>query len=282
MNYADSFDRDGYAHIPFIFSAEDIARLRESADRVTASPSDFPGDTDDHTRFGTSRGDIYARFPEFQWILFHQPFIEALKALLGSPVVFIPEQPLHKNFYSNWHRDTSTPRRDKQDFYLRPGFRMAQVAIYLQDNSAQTGGGLDVVPGSHREVHQEWLEDIGTKIGQKFPLPFKRGRDRLTQLFTLPSRLPGIFRRPLSLPIRSGDVAAFDLRIKHRATPNQLDSQAQKPTKYGLFLVCSSNNEIAHEYLHYARDFRKNQAMLSHHFPDALKQKAAEAGVILL
>lgn len=282
MDYADSFDRNGYAHIPSIFSADDVARLRESADRVTASPSDFPGDTDDHARFGTSRGDIYARFPEFQWILFHPPFIEALKALLGSPVVFIPEQPLHKNFYSNWHRDTSTPRRDKQDFYLRPGFRMAQVAIYLQDNSAQTGGGLDVVPGSHREVHQEWLEDIGTRIGQNFPLPFKRGRDRLTQLLTLPSRLPGIFRRPLSLPIRSGDVVAFDMRIKHRATPNQHHDEAQRPTKYGLFLVCSSNNEIAQEYLHYARDFRKNQAMLNHQFPDALKKKAAETEVILI
>lgn len=282
MNYADSFDNKGYAHFPSIFSAEDIARLRESADRITANPSDFPGDVDSHVRFGTSRSDLYARFPEFQWVLLHQPFIDAMKVLLGAPVVFIPEHALHKNFYSNWHRDTSTPRRDKQDFYLSPDFRIAQVAIYLQDNSAQTGGGLDVVPGSHREVHQEWLEDIGTRIGQKFPLPFKRGRDRLTQLLTLPSRLPGIFRRPLSLPIRSGDVVAFDLRIKHRATPNLLRDQAQPLTKYGLFLVCSSNNEIAHEYLHYARDIRKNQGMLNHHFPDALKQKAAEAGAILL
>lgn len=282
MDPLNNLKKNGYVLFPSIFSFGDIARLRESADLITANPSAFLGDVDNHPRFGTSRGDIFARFPELQWVLLHKPLIDATKRLLGSPVVFIPEHPLHKNFYSNWHRDTSAPRRDKQDFYLRSDFRIIQLAIYLQDNSERTGGGLDVIPGSHREVHLEWLEDMGTRISETFPLPFKRGRDRLRQCLTLPSRLPGMFRRHLSLPIRSGDVVAFDLRIKHRATPNSILDQAPSLSKYGLFLVCSSNNEIASKYLHYAKDIRKNQSMLSHHFPDALKQKAAEAGVILL
>ena len=282
MNPLNNLKKNGFALFPSIFSVEDVARLRESADRITANASAYPGDVDNHPKFGTSRGDIYARFPEFQWVLLHKPLIDAIKLLLGSPAVFIPENPLHKNFYSNWHRDTLAPRRDKQDFYLRSDFRIIQVAIYLQDNSEWTGGGLDVIPGSHREVHQEWLEDIGTRISETFPLPFKRGRDRLKQCLTFPSRLPGMFRRHLSLPIRSGDVVAFDLRIRHRATPNQLRDQYQSLPKYGLFLVCSSNNEVASKYLHYARDIRQNQSMLHHHFPEGLKEKAAEAGVILL
>jgi hypothetical protein len=282
MDYQSSYKKRGYAHFTSIFSEEEMARLRASADRITDTPSDFPGDLDKHPRFGTSRSDIYSHYPEFQWVLFHPPLIEAIKALLGSPVVFIPEQSLQKDFYSNWHRDTSAPRRDKQTFYLSPNFRVVQVAIYLQDNSTQFGGGLDVVPGSHREVHLEWLEDLGTKLGQNFPWPFKRGRDRLKQLFTLPARLAGKFRKPLSLPIRAGDVVAFDLRIKHRATPNNQRDKDQTQMKYGLFLVCSSDNEIANEYLYYARDFRKNEAILNHQFPDSLKQKAAKVGVILV
>jgi ectoine hydroxylase-related dioxygenase (phytanoyl-CoA dioxygenase family) len=279
MSLTQDFDNNGYAIVRSVFSADDVARLRNSADRITAAPSDHPSDTQDHPKFGTGRCDIYARFPELQWVLFHPPLLAGLKQILGSPVVFIPEHPLQKGFFSNWHRDTSAPRQDGQTFYLEPDFRVAQVAIYLQDNSIESGGGLDVVPRSHREVHLEWLENIAKRAAESVPLPFGRGRHRVERLFTFPARISGLMRDPVSLPIVAGDVVVFDIRIRHRATRGPVPSS--KP-KYGLFLVCSANNKGAEDYLHYVRDIRKNGGILSHKFTDELKAKGKDLGVIYL
>lgn len=280
MSYADGFDRQGFALIPNVFSPEEIARLRESADRITAMPSTYVGDVDNHEKLATSRADIYARYPEFQWVLFHPPLVEGLKEILGSPVVYIPEQGLQKGFYSNWHRDTTSPRRDKQAWYLKPDFRIAQVAIYLQDNTADFGGGLEVVPGSHKEVRQEWIEDLGSAMASMMPIG-ERNQLRLKRLLTLPARVPARFRRPVSLPIRAGDVVAFDLRIRHRASRGAASTSPAK-TKYGMFMVCSANNECAKDYLTYARDFRANESMKGHAFAAELREQARRTGVILL
>jgi hypothetical protein len=101
-------------------------------------------------------------------------------------------------------------------------------------------------------------------------------------MLTLPARLPGKFRNPVSLPVRAGDVVAFDVRIRHRATRGVESAPKSDAVKYGLFLVCSTDNNGAQDYLHYARDFRKNEAMLRHDFPAEMKDQAKQMGAILL
>jgi hypothetical protein len=278
---ARAFRRDGFVLVPSVFSAEEVARLRASAERICAMPSQLPGDVDAHAKFGTARSDVYARHEELRWVLLHPPLLVALRELLGTPVVFIPEHPLHKGFYAGWHRDTSSPRRDGQRFYLQRDFHMAQVAVYLQDNSAG-GGGLDVVPRSHREVFQERLEDLGLAVARRVPFPFKKGRGRLEWLLTLPASLPARLRKPATLSTRAGDVVLFDLRLRHRATPRVSGGAAGAPDKYALFLVCSADNPRAYEYLHYIRDVRRNEAVVGHSFPEALKEEGRRAGVVLL
>jgi hypothetical protein len=264
-----SFDSDGYALFRSVFTPDQIRQLRADADRITASPTDYPGDTQDDPRFGTTRSDLYARFPEFRWVLFHEPLLDALSTL--GTTVFIPEQPLQKGFYSNWHRDTTAPRRDGQRWYLQPGFRIAQVAIYLQDNGPN-GGGLDVVPRSHREVFLEGWEDRALRLAQSMP----RGKTRAGQLLNLPNELTRRLRKPLSLPTKAGDVVAFDLRIRHRAT------RGAARDKYGLFLVCSADNAIANEYLRYTRDVRQNLAIQRHKFDDEVVSEGRKRGITLL
>jgi phytanoyl-CoA dioxygenase PhyH len=279
---ARTFRREGYVVLPGVFAPDEVGRLRSAAERICATPSSLPGDVDGHAKFGTARSDVYARHQELRWVLFHEPLLAHLRALLGSPVVFIPEHPLHKGFYAGWHRDTSSPRRDGQRFYLQSDFRIVQVAIYLQDNSPQQGGGLDVVPRSHREVFQERWEDLGLAVARRIPFPLPRGRGRLEWLMTMPAWLPARFRRPVTVPTRAGDVVLFDLRLRHRATPRAADAPAGAPDKYALFLVCSADNARAGDYLHYIRDVRRNEAVAGHQFPEDLKEQGRRAGIALL
>ena len=68
-----TFDREGFVLIPSVFTSAQIEQLRSAADIITGTPTDHPSDTHEHPGWGTTRGDLFARYPQFQWVLFHEP-----------------------------------------------------------------------------------------------------------------------------------------------------------------------------------------------------------------
>jgi hypothetical protein len=112
--------------------------------------------------------------------------------------------------------------------HWQPDYAVWQCALSLQDNGPQTGGGLSVVPGSHREP-----------------------RPRST-LVDAAEREAWIAARPQQpIPSRAGDLVVFDTRIDHRATPRtQPEGQ---PSKLALFFMAARDNRHASMYIDFIR-----------------------------
>jgi hypothetical protein len=275
------FRRDGFVHLPQVFDAAQSADLRSLADELCRKRQNGPSDCDDHPRFGTSRSDVLTRFPRLRWTLFHPPLRKPLSALLGDPVVVIPETALHKNFFSNWHRDTNAPRRDRQRFYLKRDFAMLQCAIYLQDNSPELGGGLDVIPRSQTDVALDRFEDEIERVASRFPGWARIPRQILRRSGAAPRRLLESRRQPMTVPIRLGDVVLFDVRIAHRATP-PLPDRKRDIDKFAFFFLCSANTAAVESYVTYIRDVRNYEFMKVHSLDPEFRAEALRAGYRVL
>jgi hypothetical protein len=274
------FDRDGFLHLKNVFDADQATQLRSAAATVCAEPQGGPNDTDSDPHFGTSRSDVMTRFPALRWILWHAPLRDALHSVLGNPVVVVPECALHMNFFSTWHQDSNSPRRDGQHFYLRPSFKMLQAAIYLQNNSVEFGGGLDVMPQSHRDVRFDRYEDWLLRKRADMPNLPAFARNMMTRAAYAPRHLCG--RRAVrTVPISVGDVVLFDIRIFHRATPPRPGAE-RSTDKYAIFLLCSADNQTVDEYLTYIRDVRKYEYLKVRALDPAFSREASQAGYRVL
>jgi hypothetical protein len=145
MTLASEFREQGYVLLRGIFSAAETSSLRFDCQCVLAKDSEF--DCDD----GNFRIDPINREDRLRGIAFYPPLLQALRDVLGPKLAYIPEHSLLRAYYRDgFHRDS-------QQFNLSTGrdsiwadCLLARPAIYLQANHAVQGGGLDVIPGSHR------------------------------------------------------------------------------------------------------------------------------------
>lgn len=261
----EQFQRDGCLLIPGVLSKDHVRTLRafflprlECVKHSTRLPGDSDG----------IMVDIFNRNPEISWLLFHQPTINILRSLLGPDFGVLRECCAHFNkFGRTWHKDTTGLERAGQKFQWDHDFMMVQVAYYLQDNSFEHGGGLDVVPGTHRKP-DEFAATYGSP-----PTVWARLRRRL-----LGDRSPG---GAMSVPSRAGDAVIFDLRINHRATQRRKEPDSEDNKKIAVFIECSSNTRHVQGF----HRFNQNQPNYPHlsgyeYSPELLSQ-ARQAGISL-
>jgi hypothetical protein len=253
----DDFVQKGYLLVPEAFTRQQTADLRKIVADIFARPLE----AGDLARKGVApavRMDIFNRFPELQWILTHKPLVEAVTSLMGEDFVYLPETAIQDSGFGGWHKDTSSQERAGHRFHWEPDFMMVQLAIYLQDN-CEYGGGLEVIPGSHRrpDIYRNRLRDR---------LKLERIRSELDNR--------GLWRSGYSVPSRAGDLVMFHFRLDHRATYPVIKTQApEERRKLAIFLACSANNRHARAY----RDFlasRPSYPYLNNHrySPDLIAQ----------
>lgn len=233
------FDKQGYLLIPGALTEEEVHRLR------AALLSHFDHDRLSETQFLT---DVFSRFPDLRWLLFHRQTLSVLRSLLGEDFVFLREVGAHlNNFASGWHRDTVAQERAGHTFHWADDYLMVEAAYYLQDNAPEFGGGLDIYPGSHNERNESSSN---------------------TQL---------------SVPSRAGDLVIFHFRARHRSTPMRRIPAPPERHKVAIFIACSRNNRHVRSY----HDFLESRPtgydyLEDFAYPDDLLLQAKENGVNLV
>ena len=259
------FHRDGYLLVPGVLTKEEVASLRKLVRPIFDLPADqrHPGDTPSVVF------DVYSRYPEVRWLLFHEPTLNILRSLLGNDFVVLREAAVHLNqFFPKWHKDTTSQEEVGHTFHWQDDFLMVEIAFYLQDNSEEYGGGLDVEPGSHVEPDKRLHWPRRTRL--------QRVLDRVT------GKNRVVEDRPFSIPSRAGDLLIFHFRTNHRATLPLQNPVPSDHEKLVFFLACSSNSphvKAYHDFLAsrpnyiYLQDFR---------YPPDLLEQAKKAGVTLV
>lgn len=109
--------------MPGVVTADAVRQLRAFFRPNFGDPAvRKPGDTD-RILF-----DIFNRFPEVRWLLFHPPTIAVLRDLLGPDFVVVRESSAHHMQYGDWHKDTTSQEKAGHMFQWDSDYRMVEVA----------------------------------------------------------------------------------------------------------------------------------------------------------
>src|SRR5262249_30974 len=117
-------------------------------------------------------------------------------------------------------------------------YRFGKVGIYLQDNTLEFGGGIDVAIGSHkafRNLKNLLLSKIWTGLIHR-------------------AASKDLFYKKISVSIKAGSAVYFDSRLLHRSTPPasvelseceknvERVSLLEKQCKYTIYWECCTRN----------------------------------------
>jgi len=248
------FETDGYILVPEVLTASQIRWLRDFfRPKFDLPPGQrFAGDAYGNDKYKNNRlYDIYNRYPEARWLLFHKPVLDILRSLLGDDCVEIPECSVALNSFGvnqwgGWHKDTTTQEIAGYDLHYQDDFLMVGLAYYLQDNTEEYGGGLDVQPGSHRQRRDPYRATLE-------PLPFSwrlwRKARRMMGLRVDVAWLAGEPRPSVRVASRAGDLLIFHSRLNHRATMPRRQPVPRGHEKIAVFDTFSRNRPYVRTYL---------------------------------
>ena len=136
----DKFWKDGYLLIKNVFSAEEIATIRQSAETFHQQR--------DKTRSG---GDILSnKDPVIYRLIFDDRILHAARAILGGELVYFGDSTIsYGSHHRGWHKDNRIPDRFKHTLADWNGkYTLIRFGIYLQDHISHSGG-LGIRVGSH-------------------------------------------------------------------------------------------------------------------------------------
>jgi ectoine hydroxylase-related dioxygenase (phytanoyl-CoA dioxygenase family) len=237
----DDFNRDGFLYLPDFLSSAEAINFRKSCFSLFEK-KELPGDQN------YIRQDLFNRHPEMRWLLDDARIRSVLSSLLGEDFIFMDrEASVARNYYTQWHRDTEPPDKAGEKWVWEPDVNLVQVGWYLQENCAEYGGGLEVVPGSHRR--REWTaanyKDSEILHGRKRKLA------RWANKVGLLDRPHGV---PYIVPTKPGDLLLFHLRLIHKATYPKVCKTTEMPAHKEKILVsygASTNNEHPRNYMNF-------------------------------
>lgn len=210
QEYKNFFNENGFVVIPDVITSEKIADLRqaykealEKYQLVTLTPTQFLEEID------------------IAKVIFESKVVEATREIVGPDYHMYPDFTIRENLYIPWHTDVSYLPADVANDGGTANF--VQCSIYLQDNNQETGGGLEVLSGSH----------------------LSRGIDRRN-----PTNTEGLsFENPELTRSTAGALVFWDSRIVHRSIKNKVPENS----KLAIQWTVSANDNYSELYLDYLR-----------------------------
>jgi hypothetical protein len=179
--------------------------------------------------------NIYKRMPQLVPLLFNEYFMQAIKELFGNDTYLLPEPAVHKNRYYYWHKDSTFLDEQKESFHWDENFNGAMTVVYLQENDPRFGGGLTVIPGSHKLPDRYWkipemnlLQRATLKLKKLAKVSFFDEMDQNPNKYFIPGKL--------------GDLIILDMRIDHKGSPCFHPNEVPY-NKYGIMnIACAGKN----------------------------------------
>jgi len=253
----DNFEGQGFIIIKQVLSAEEVKELRKFI-------------KDKFESYGNKRflyPDEMMNYPEFFQLYFRGRIVETLKKVLGDDLCYYNDFSVQHNVFGGWHKDCDGEVPAK--YLMDSDYKFAKCGIYLQDNTKEWGGGINVLPGGH-----------------KFPV--KSG------FYKIDHFVKKIFNRVMTnfkgaaMDIKAGDMVIFDSRLPHSAvfpydmaglTMGRLGEIHGIPEEHTKFVIYwnASNIKIEKEFLLHRETYQAQKKegidfhisrILKSYFPD--------------
>ena len=241
-NQTQTFDVKGYVHVEDVIDANTVAELRALFLAELARLN---------TRLLI---DSALQYPQMLELLRRPKLLNTITEILGKPFLVLPPTSVDHNRFGQFHTDTSGMEMAGWTIHKDPDFRVLVLGVYLQDNN-DYGGGLRVVPGTHREPDvfvamlkkkHEIREKVDRSAVRTLLKKVSRGR-----LFNW--RVDALDNAPnqVDVPTKAGDALMWDVRLVHRASPQKIEGEALPGGKVALFYVLGKNNAATRKWLDY-------------------------------
>ncbi|MGG7570915.1 phytanoyl-CoA dioxygenase family protein [Streptomyces sirii] len=207
----DDLASKGYCVIENYLDPGTVQRLRDESEEILSRGAG-----------GTMPPSLFLESAELKNAFFSEKLYEMVTDLNDKvgPMLLYPNFTVRKGLVVGWHIDDrmlSRPVDGSGDF---PSILMFNV--FLQDNDTVSGGGVDIVSGSHllgREQREELVRD---------------------HEYTSRDTVRG----------KAGDLVVFDYRAAHRGTHPQVESDISRLALQWTFSV---GGAVTQDYLTYLR-----------------------------
>ena len=273
MQIMEQLDRDGYALVPGVLDAAEIARLQDIVGRsLRTHGAAF--------NMGLTQPNAAIECPELSWLFADERVLGAYReAYVGSEMRFTGHCDIHQDSFSTWHKDTGAGDCYFEEDCFVEQCRVIKMAIYLEDHL--DGSGLTVVPGSHRVSQWHRSADgavsVATRAGDVVLFDIRldhRGRrpsPAESTLWNLGLRSVRAARRilPTSRPI--GESTA--LKGLARVVPHA--------SRRSVFFTIAPNDRFGAQFArnNMSRQTSQYDASGASSYPDGLAERLQAAGL---
>lgn len=224
MSLLSEYKKYGFVKFP-LFDSETVAYLRgKILEKIEPGKS------------GEYYIDYYAGAFNEDLFFGNKELIKKIKELFKDPI-YLPDLNIQinridqKGFKRGWHLDCGTEYALKRDYLFDEHYEFLKVGIYLQDDTLDYGGGIEVQPKSHQPF-------------------FKYGRNHFSRmLLFLRVTFPTIFPSK-RVKVKSGDVILFDSRLQHRSSSSLIDFKiaGANNAKLTIYWTVAGSKYLAESY----------------------------------
>lgn len=270
-NTREFFNENGFALFRNIFSNEEVMTMRKQMYEIFNREPEFTGDWNDKPLIKALRADLFNRYPQLRWIFYKPEIHEALKKVLGDDIGFVPESVAHYKGFGNWHKDTTSQENDGVKIQYEKDWLMVECAIYLQDNDLVYGGGLDVVPGTHKKMSDDFTNTKGFGV-----------ISRLINKVNGPLVQKTKSEKGYHIPSKAGDFVFFNKKLDHRSSPCKEQDVPKDKEKLAIFFIAGINNQHLRNYTEYIKTRPSYVYMKGYVLDPAFKNDCQGKGINLI
>tara|TARA_B100000989_G_scaffold294855_1_gene274721 strand:- start:379 stop:1251 length:873 start_codon:yes stop_codon:yes gene_type:complete len=233
----DIFNKNGFLHLENCYAEKEIDDLRKKIKEIS-----------NKSRNIYLLPSTCLKHKEIYKTIFNQRLVQTYREIIQDEVYLIPE--LHvqvnqfpKNKNLGWHFDGQSERENE---YLKATNRkFFRVGIYLQDNTNEYGGGIDVLKGN---------------FFKKLPLnTSNRVEKKIIQFYSI------FFSK--TIKSKKGSVVFFDSRLPHKGTfPEKNPSDVDFIDKYTIYFQVGNkehctyflNNSVERMFKNFNNQYTRN------------------------
>lgn len=166
----------------------------------------------------------------------HTALVNNLNALFPE-VIYMPDLNIQVNridqtgFKRGWHIDCGTEYALRRQYLFDENYKFLKVGIYLQDDTLEFGGGIEIQRKSHHLFYRA--------KNSKFSKIFLSSRVNFPHLFNAER-----------LSVASGDAVLFDSRLLHRSSSNIVPVQyfSNDDAKIAIYWTVAGSKFLAESY----------------------------------